>query len=108
MLHWNSLWAPTTPDGKTELETAPVWKEPWPAEQLMAWQTLGWEQMLNASHTWWALMVAAWSMPGLAAQGLATTQNLAANDDQATSPEENTTDAETKTASARRSRGNHR
>ena len=82
MLHWNSLWAPTQPDGKTELETAPVWKEPWPAEQYMAWQTLAWEQMLNASHAAWSLWTAWLSMPAWMVQGLGDIQlPREANDD---------------------------
>jgi hypothetical protein len=81
MLHWNSLWAPTQPDGKTELETAPVWKEPWPAEQMMAWQTLAWEQMLNASHAVLSVWTAWWSMPAWMMQGMGDTLPRAANDD---------------------------
>jgi hypothetical protein len=82
MLHWNSLWAPTQPEGKTELETAEVWKEPWPAEQLMAWQTMAWEQMLNTSHAWWSLWTSMWSMPAWMAQGASEALlPRAANDD---------------------------
>jgi hypothetical protein len=79
MLHWNSWWMPTEPDGKTALETTPALKEPWPAEQWMAWQTLAWQQVLSTSHAWWNMAAAGWS-PSWLLPAPQPEASLAAND----------------------------
>ncbi len=83
MLHWNSFWAPTGPDNQTLIETTPVLKEPWAADQLLALQARSWEQMITASQAWWSLVTAAWAAPAWALGSGGESQPSAANDSHA-------------------------
>jgi hypothetical protein len=69
-MHWNSWWAPG-PGDPPAVDDPALWRAPWSLEQSIALQMRGWEALLSASHTWWAMALSAWpmaipSLPGVA------------------------------------------